>query len=149
MNIAKIQDLKSAILDIQESILIKKQDLSSLELERDTFDNSSYVNESDFIEEFEEALDEAYSEVYAVSGFYYSTILKNCDPISYDISLTEYVDAFDSESIPEFNNILEGIEEAEEELFDLENEIGDIESEIEYLESETLNSIIGLANILN
>ena len=138
MNIAKIQDLKSAILDIQESILIKKQDLSSLELERDTFDNSSYVNESDFIDEFEESLDDAYSEVFAVSGFYYSTILKNCDPIAYDISLTEYVDAFDSESIPEFNDILEGIEEAEDALTELEWSLGELECTLGDLEYELL-----------
>lgn len=45
-------------------------------------------------EDYDNMLDECYSEFM---GFYPSTILKQCDPIAYEIGYSEYVDSMDGE----------------------------------------------------
>jgi hypothetical protein len=54
--------------------------------------------ETELEEQFNEMLDECYPVVKIGYGtFYPSQILKNCDPIAYQIGLSEYEDSLEEE----------------------------------------------------
>jgi hypothetical protein len=55
--------------------------------------------ETEIEEQYNEMLDECYPVVkIGYMEFYPSQILKNCDPIAYQIGLSEYMDALEEEN---------------------------------------------------
>jgi hypothetical protein len=55
---------------------------------------------SDMEEMFDEMLDDCYEPMQIGSGtFYPSQILKNCDPIAYQIGLSEYEDSLEEREV--------------------------------------------------
>lgn len=94
-------------------------------------DELAYIeeNKDEYIEEsdFEEILDA--EGVVTVGGldFYPSTILKECDPVAYNIAWSEFCDSVDITEYVQYK-------EVEAEAESLEAEIEDLKAEIENLE---------------
>jgi hypothetical protein len=58
--------------------------------------------ETEIEEQYNEMLDECYPVVkIGYMEFYPSQILKNCDPIAYQIGLSEYEDTLEEDSLDE------------------------------------------------
>jgi DNA repair exonuclease SbcCD ATPase subunit len=91
-------------------------------------------DESEWEESYQDMLDECYPAVF---GLYPSRILQECDPIQYNMGLSEYVDSLEYSEMPDYQKLEEELEEIEQEIEEIESDITDLESEIEELEGET------------
>lgn len=119
-----------ANLEVLENELIDLENLlQSNESDRDSFE----YDEDDFIESYEQALDDCNGEFMGMTASY---ILKECDPIAYRCGLSDYVDSLDISDSEEYkeldqecDDIQDCINEKEEEIEDLQQEINDLESE--------------------
>lgn len=108
--IKKIAELKKEIKDVKNKI------------------NNFELDPSDFIESYNEMLDEIEGEFM---GFYASRILEELDPIAYTCGLHDYVGSFDIEDSEEYQDLVSQLEELEFELEDLEEEPENLSEEDE------------------
>ncbi len=102
-------------------------DLSDLESNRDAIE----LDSDDFIDQYEESLDEAHGEFMGMLASY---ILKECDPIAYRCGLADYVSNQDVTECQEYKDAQEAIETLEEQISDLESDIEELKEEIQDLE---------------
>ena len=82
--------------------------------------------------EFDEYLDESYDEVN-ICGMTYSAshVLKECDPIAYRCTKSEYEANFDLDDCAEYTDMLKELESLESDLKSLQDELNSLESETE------------------
>lgn len=113
-----------------QELLNKKKELQERYKEllekRDSFE----YDPDDFINEYDNYLDETYG-VIKIGDYVYnaSYVLNSVDPIAYRNGLLEFVDEIPLEDSDEYNGIISEIEEIEYELEDLENEIEELNEE--------------------
>ena len=85
-------------------------------------------------------LDEIYKEqidqVNFISLPCASELLKEHDPVAYRCGYNDFVDSFDFESLEEYADLIEQLEEIEDTISSLEDELEEIQEEIEQLEDE-------------
>lgn len=77
------------------------------------------LDESDYIEQYDNMLDECYPELF---GLLPSRILSECDPIQYNCGLSDYVSSLDITEDDKYKELEESLEELESELEELEEE---------------------------
>ena len=94
------------IQELNEAIEAKQHEIDTFEIDESTKEDS-YID----------MLDECYEGVFNI---YPSTILEKCDPIAYNMGLSEYVDSLEIEEEEEYKELLEELEELETELEELE-----------------------------
>lgn len=117
-----LESLQAELTDLQSQLESKQTLLSLFEIDPD-----------DYIEDYENCLDECNGEFMGMSASY---ILKECDPIAYRWGLNDYCDSIDLSTDSEYHGIEEEIEELEEAISNIESEIEEIENDIEELENE-------------
>ena len=119
---ANLEVLNTQLEEAQDDLYEKISERDNLE-----------INKDDFIDQYEESLDECNGEFM---GYDASYILKNVDPIAYSLGLTDYCDSVDITVTEEYKNLQEEVEDLESDIEDLEIGIEALEEEIEDLESE-------------
>ena len=124
-----MENKKMLELALKEKLELLNKELEEKQQELDNFE----LDESEYEDAFCEMLDELYNPMF---GFYPSRILAECDPIQYDMALSEYVDSIDVSDNSEYQQIESEIEELEDEIAELEDEIAELEDEIAELEDE-------------
>ena len=82
--------------------------------------------------EFDEYLDESYDEVN-ICGMTYSAshVLKECDPIAYRCTKSEYEGNFDLDDCAEYTDMLEELESLESDFESLQDELDNLENEVD------------------
>ena len=80
--------------------------------------------------EFDDFLDESYDEVN-ICGLTYSAsqALKECDPVAYRCSKSEYEGNFDLDDCEEYTDMVEDLESLENYLENLQDELDNLEGE--------------------
>jgi len=133
MNTSKIDKLQEKADRLEFAIDTNKNDLSYLELQIDNF-------EPDLHDQYDDMLDEIYKEqidqVNFISLPCASELLKEHDPVAYRCGYNDFVDSFDFESLEEYADLIEQLEEIEDTISSLEDELEEIQEEIEQLEDE-------------
>ena len=99
MNKARIEELKVLIAE-------KEKEIESWEPDQD-----------DYVEQYEEMLNEQGDICIGYLRYSPSHVLKEVDPVAYDCGLNDYIDSLDLEP-----------EELKEELEELENELEELEN---------------------
>lgn len=115
MIISEKDQLLAAIETVNIQIADKRQEIDTFELD-----------ESDYEDSYDDMLDECNEGLFGLTP---SRILFQCDPIGYNVGLSDYVDSLDVEDMEEYENLKEGLEELESELEDLEEELEELEDE--------------------
>jgi len=123
---ASLEVSSNELVQLQNKLSGKVCDLDSVEIDQD-----------DFIEQYENCLDECNGEFMGMTASY---ILKECDPTAYRCGLNDYCDNEDVTETEEYKQIEEEIETLESAIEDLEADIEAIEEEIEELEEENEES---------
>ena len=119
MNInQQIEMLESKIDAIKADIKNKQSEIDNFEYE---------ISESDF----DEVLDDEGSVTVCGMEFYPSDILKNCDPVAYRLTKSDYESNCDLDDVPEYADLKDELEALESELEDLKDELESLESELE------------------
>jgi len=90
--------------------------IAELRKERDNFDASDYITESDF----RDMLDECYEPV-DICGYKYDAgrALESVDPIAFRVGYADYTANYELDSIEEYRAIIEEMEELEAQLEEL------------------------------
>jgi hypothetical protein len=90
--------------------------IAELRKERDNFDASDYITESDF----RDMLDECYEPV-DICGYKYDAgrALESVDPIAFRCGYADYTANYELDSIEEYRAIIEELEELEAQLEEL------------------------------
>ena len=124
-----LSTMQTNLEELENDLSCLEAKLSDKENERDNLE----FNNDDFIDQYEECLDECNGEFMGMDASY---ILKECDPIAYRCGLNDYVDSLDisdsdvyKELDQECDDIQDCINEKEEEISELVQEIEDLESE--------------------
>ena len=113
MNInQQIEMLESKIDAIEAEIENKQSEIASFEYE---------VSEEDF----DNYLDDEGSVTVCGVEFYPSDILKNCDPVAYRCTKSDYESNYDLDDVEEYSDLKEELEALESELEALESELED------------------------
>tara|TARA_R110000772_G_scaffold89822_1_gene185875 strand:- start:574 stop:924 length:351 start_codon:yes stop_codon:yes gene_type:complete len=115
MIISEKDQLLAAIETVNIQIADKQQEIDTFELD-----------EWDYADNYDDMLNECHEGVF---GLLPCRILSECDPIAYNVGLSDYVDSLDVEDMEEYQNL-------KEELVELESELEDLEEELEELEDE-------------
>lgn len=117
-----------SIEQVQDRIEKLQSDIDDKRAEIDAFEVSDYVSESDY----DDMLDECYPEVECAGlTFNPSRILAELDPVAYRCGYNDYCDSIDPETISEYGDLHDELEELEDELMDTESELEQLESESE------------------
>ena len=106
-----------------DSLVEYYDELEELETTLDEYED---FDEDDYIVGFEEMLDEEGDILVSGITFYPSDILKNCDPIAYDCSFSDYVSTYKDEYDNLKNDYEESISEKEQEIQDILEDITQI-----------------------
>ena len=119
-----MQNLESQIEYLNDQIIEKWEQWGDIVNDINYFDPEDHISEEDY----EQMLDDCH-EMVVIGGleFYPSTVLKECDPIAYNIGFSEYADSFELEEFPEYRELVD-------ERDSLEAEIEDLKAELENLE---------------
>jgi hypothetical protein len=126
MIISEVEQLGSAIAAKNIEISDKKTEVDEKESERDNLE----LDESEYETQHDDMLDELYEAPFNMLP---STILKKCDPIMHNQSLSEFVDSMEISETGEYKALDEKYEELVVELEDLEDELEILEEELENL----------------
>jgi len=118
-----IESIESKIIDVRENIESKQNEISSFE-----------IDEDDYRDEF----DESFNETISIMGVSFETadILKNVDPTTYEVELTNYVSSIDFNDVPAYTQLTDELEALEDTLADFESELEDLDDELTELEEE-------------
>jgi DNA repair exonuclease SbcCD ATPase subunit len=108
-----MENLKEKIENVKGLIKSKQAEIDNFEIDQD-----------DFIEQYEDALNSEGEVKVCGMTFYPADIIKELDPTAYRCGLNDYVDGIDK-------NEVKAYQELEEELEELENELSDLEEELE------------------
>ena len=116
----------STIEQVQAEIENLELAISELKSEVDGFEYS--LTDS----EFDDFLDEAY-DVVNICGMIYSAsyALKNCDPVSYRCSKSDYENNFDLDDCTEYTDMVKELESLESDLESLQDELDYLEGKAE------------------
>jgi hypothetical protein len=106
------QENSQAMTAIQERMTIRAR-VIELREQRDNFDASDYITESDF----RDMLDECYEPV-DICGYKYDAgrALESVDPIAFRVGYADYTANYELDSIEEYRAIIEELEELETQL---------------------------------
>lgn len=115
-----MENKKMLELALKEKLELLNKQLKEKQQELDNFE----LDESEYEDAFCEMLDGLYDPMF---GLYPSRILSECDPIQYNMALSDYVNSIDVSDSTEY-------QELEDEIAELEDEIAGLEDEIEELE---------------
>ena len=118
----KLYKLESELDTLQDQLVDKESELSSIELCNDDYENG-----------YAEYLDDCNGEFMGMNA---SHILKECDPIAYRCGLNDFVDGIDVTECEEYKELEQEIEDIESSIEYLESEIEELTEEIEELENE-------------
>lgn len=113
--------------NLQKKIDGKKAEIMEKQAEIDGFE----LDPDDFIDQYEEMLNEEGPVKVAGLTFEASQIIKELDPTAYRCGLNDFVDSLDKEDTEEYQKLEEELEELEDELADLEEELEQAETEEE------------------
>lgn len=123
---------------LQAEIQMKEHAINKLKAQiknKETQQNNIECDPDDYIDQFDEFLDE--SGIVSIAGYTYapSYALESLDPVAYRCGLNDYADSmFNKEETDEYRSLQEEIDQLESDIEDLENEIEDLQSQIEELE---------------
>jgi hypothetical protein len=109
----RIEDLENLISNKQSEILKAQTDV----------DNFEYVMSED---DYDEVLDAEGMVIVAGMAYYPSTILKNCDLTAYRCSKADYESSVDLDDVPEYQELVQNLENLEGDLVELESELEDL-----------------------
>ena len=107
-------------------------ELEELEGQRDDMQikiDSFELDESDYEDQYIEAIDSDGAVMVAGMAFTASRILQELDPIAYNCGLSDYVDGIDKEEDEDYKELVEELEGLESQIITLEEEIEDLEEE--------------------
>ena len=106
--------------NIMNDLLIKIDSLNNELDELKIIESSFEIDESNYVESYDNMLDECYPELFNIPP---SLILYECDNIAYHCGLSDYVDSLNLSFESEFEYEYNRINEIEEELEELEEEL--------------------------
>jgi len=112
----QINDLQFDIADYKKGIAEKQAEIDSFEIDSDTV-----------IDQYDQMLDDLYGEFM---GYLPSDILKSVDPIAYRCGLVDYVDSLDISEDPNYQELIEELEDLESDLENAENQVEELLEEL-------------------
>jgi len=87
------------------------------------------LEEGDYIEEYDDLIDECGLVYIGGVSFLPSQILCKLDPVAYNCGLSDYIESIDLTESEEYNQLTNELEELEQQLNNYEREINKIEFE--------------------
>lgn len=104
-------------MDLARKIEELEAEISMVETEIECFE----LDNEDYREQYEEMLDECYEPLkLGQLTFNPSQVLKRCDPVAYRCGLNDYVDGLDLDDDPEYNDLVQRLEDLQDDLADLQ-----------------------------
>lgn len=116
-----VKDICAKEIKVKEA----QSEVNELKGNLEAFDKSEVASE----DEFDDMLDEQGDIEIVGIRYNPSNVLKNVDPAAYQTEFNNWVDSLDEESFPEYVEMREELEEAEDILADLENELEELNDE--------------------
>jgi hypothetical protein len=106
---------------IQSETLDRLNELKELSIDLQGRIDSFEPEQADFVDEFDELLDEEGYVTILNMTYSKSYVLKNVDPIAYRCSLADYVASVEIENLPDYIKLVEEMEELTTEIDELIN----------------------------
>jgi len=106
---------------IQSFTLDRLNELKDLSIDLQGRIDSFEPEQADFIDEFDELLDELGDVTILNMTYGNSYVLRNVDPIAYRCALADYVANVEIENLPDYIELVEEMEELAKEIYELIN----------------------------
>lgn len=129
-----IEELEDVVSDLQSDLQAARNTLSNAEAALENYEPDP--DDSDTEEAYEQMLDEVHGDFLGMSA---SRILKECDPTSYRVGMSDWLDSCDKENFQGYKDLEEARDTAQEEVDDLERQLDDAETELAKAREEEAN----------
>lgn len=129
-----LDELNKSLGELQQKLIELQLERDNIQEEIDSFDVSEYISH----DEYDEVLNEVYGETVNIAGsvFDTATALKELDETAYILGYNDYCDSYNKEDIPEYQDLMERLDELESKIEYTEDTIEELEEQVMELGTE-------------